>query len=340
LHCDFTNGIDLKKGIMQEQTTEQQSISELDFWRVIGKRKKLIIWLTIVIALTSAVFSLFLPNIYESAAVITTVAEKDTTTSAAMQMLSASGLAAMADVAGLSFPGGQKLNVLESYLKSNVVREKVITRHDLLPILFPKQWDNEKRTWKRSSPGLMTKTVTALSRVVSPNDTAVQKPESDGAPSISDGLRALQPMVTVKSNVKANTLTISVDHRDPKIAADLVAYILDALQDHLSEEKKKNANENRAYLKEQLVRAVDPMTRQKIYSLLSKQIETALMAEVKGNIFTIIDPPRVPDRKVKPNRSQLVMMSIVMSLFIGVFLAFFLEKREQAKVSRQKEQGL
>jgi uncharacterized protein involved in exopolysaccharide biosynthesis len=325
---------------MQEQTTQQQPMPEMDFWRVLGKRKKLVFWLTIITALTTAVFSLFLPNIYEAAAVITTVAEKDTSTSAAMQMLSASGLAAMADVAGMSFPGGQKLNVLESYLKSNVVREKVITKHNLLPILFPRQWDDEKRTWKRSSPGLLTKTVSSLSRAVSPNDPAMQKPAEDGAPTISAGLRVLQPMVTIKSNVKANTLTITVDHRDPRIAAEIVAYILDTLQDHLSEEKKRNANENRDYLKEQLVRAVDPLTRQKIYSLLAKQIETALMAEVKGNIFTVIDPPRVPDRKVKPNRTQLVGMSIVMSLFVGVFLAVFLEKREQARVSLQKEQTL
>ena len=84
--------------------------------------------------------------------------------------------------------------------------------------------------------------------MVAPKDTAMRKSEEDSAPTISDGLRALQRMVTLKSNVKANTLTITVDNRDPRTAANLVAYMLEALQDHLSEEKKKNANENRYYL--------------------------------------------------------------------------------------------
>ena len=312
---------------MQEETEQEEPILLLDYWRAISKRKILILLLTLVTALTTAVYSLYIPNIYEAAAVITTVSERDSSSSAAMQMLGASGLAGLADVAGVSFPGGQKLNVLESYLKSNIVREKVIVKNDLLPVLFPKQWDKEKREWKRHSPGFLRKTLNALSRVVAANDTAMQKPESDRGPTISDGLRALQGMVIVKNNVKANTLTITVDDRDPRMAANMVTYVLDALQDHLSEEKKRSANENRDYLKGQLVKAVDPLTRQKIYSLLSKQIETALMAEVKGNIFTVIDPPRVPDRKVKPHRARLVINSFILSLVIGMFLAVYLEKR-------------
>lgn len=323
--------ITYKKGTMQEQPTEQQPISLLDYWQIVCKRKKLIFWLMFSITLITAVYSLSVPNVYQASAIITTVAEKDTSTSAAMQMLSASGLAGMADVAGLSFPGGQKLNVLESYLKSNVVREKVIIKNNLLPVLFPRQWDEEKRAWKRPSPGLLKQALATVSRVIAPKNTAAQKPEEDGAPTISAGLRVLQGTVTVKSNVKANTLTITVDDRDPTMAANVVTYILDALQDHLSEEKKRNANENRAYLKGQLVKAVDPLTRQKIYSLLSKQIETTLMAEVKGNIFTVIDPPRVPDRKVRPNRAQLVINSFILSLVIGIFLAVYLEKRERVQ---------
>jgi uncharacterized protein involved in exopolysaccharide biosynthesis len=323
---------------MQEQTIQQQTIPPLDFWRVIGKRKKLIFWLTIATALTTAVCSLFMQNIYEAKAVITTVSERDTSSSAAMEMLGASGLGSMADIAGVALPGGQKLILLESYLKSNIVREKVIVKNDLLPVLFRKRWDAEKKEWKQA--GFLTRALRAVSRAIGPDDKTKGRPGGGDNPTVSDGLRLFDKMVTVKSNVKANTLTVIVDYRDPVIAADLVTYILDELQDHVSEEKKRSANENRDFLKGQLVKAVEPITRQKIYSLLSKQIETALMAEVKGNIFNIIDPPRVPDRKVKPERTLLVILSVVISLFIGVYLALFLEKREQFRISRQKKQAM
>jgi uncharacterized protein involved in exopolysaccharide biosynthesis len=270
-----------------------------------------------------------MPNIYQAKAVITTASERDNSPSAALQMLGASGLGGMADIAGISLPGGQKLTMLESYLRSNIVREKAIVKHNLLPVLFSRRWDAEKKEWKQA--GSLARTLSAVERSIKPDDKTTGKPEGDDSPTVSDGLRSLDQIVTVKSNVRANTLTLAVDSRDPKTAAMLVTYLLDALQDHLSEEKKRNANENRDYLKVQLVKAVDPVTRQKIYSLLSKQIETALMAEVKGNIFSIIDPPRVPDRKVSPQRAQLVILSIVASLFVGVFLAFFLEKRKQMR---------
>jgi tyrosine-protein kinase Etk/Wzc len=79
------------------------------------------------------------------------------------------------------------------------------------------------------------------------------------------------------------------------------------------------------------VKAVDPMVRQKIYALLSKQVETALMAEVKGNIFKIIDPPKVPDKKIRPKRALMLILAMIMSMFVGVFLAFFLEYLEKMK---------
>jgi uncharacterized protein involved in exopolysaccharide biosynthesis len=321
---------------MQEQTTQQQTIPPMDIWRVIGKRKKLIFWLIIVTALTTAVCSLFMQNIYEAKAVITTVSERDASSSAAMEMLGASGLGSMADIAGVALPGGQKLILLESYLKSNIVREKVIEKNDLLPVLFAKRWDAEKKAWKPA--GFLTRARRAVSRTIGPDDKTKGKPGGDDSPTVSDALRLLDKMVTVKSNAKANTLTVIVDYRDPVIAADLVTYILNELQDHVSEEKKRSANENRDFLKGQLVKAVEPITRQKIYSLLSKQIEIALMAEVKGNIFNVIDPPRVPDRKVGPQRAQLVILSAVISLFIGMYLALFLEKREQFRISLQKKQ--
>ncbi|MCK9418622.1 MAG: Wzz/FepE/Etk N-terminal domain-containing protein [Nitrospirae bacterium] len=314
---------------MQEQTVRQPPSPSMDYLCIIGKRKKLIIGLVVVSVCATAVISLFMTNIYRASAVITTVSERDSSSSAAMQMLSASGLAGMADIAGVSFPGGQKLNVLESYLKSNIVREKVIVKNGLLPVLFPRRWDAEKKEWKRQSPGFLRRTLNVSSRVVATHDAAVQQSEEQRGPTISDGLRVLQGMITIKSNVKANTLTITVDDRDPRMASNMVACLLEALQDHLSEEKKRSANENRDYLKGQLVKAVDPLTRQKIYSLLSKQIETALMAEVKGNIFTVIDPPRVPDRKVRPNRTRLVINAFILSLILAVFLAVYLEKREK-----------
>jgi uncharacterized protein involved in exopolysaccharide biosynthesis len=57
-----------------------------------------------------------------------------------------------------------------------------------------------------------------------------------------------------------------------------------------------------------------------------------MMAEVKENFaFKVIDPPMVPDKKAKPKRTQMILLSFVVSVFMAVFLAFLMEYHEKAK---------
>ena len=318
---------------MQKQMAQEEEINLLEYWQVLCKRKKLIFRITVITTVAVAVLSLFMTNIYEATAVITTASDQDSSGLGAAGMLSASGLAGLAGMAGISLPGGQNLTELEQFLKSNAVRGEIIANNDLLPVLFYKQWDAEKKEWKKSRLAALGGALTSLVKSVMPKDNATSKLEDDGNPTLWDGLRSFDEMVDIKNNTKANTLTISFDYPDPKIAARIVSDILETLQDHLSEEKKRNAYANKKYLQEQLVKAADPMVRQKIYALLSQQVETALMAEVKGNIFKIIDPPKVPDKKIRPKRALMVILAMIMSLFVGVFLAFFLEYLEKMKAA-------
>jgi len=93
-------------------------------------------------------------------------------------------------------------------------------------------------------------------------------------------------------------------------------------------------------LEEQLQKTADPLIRQKIYNLIAQQLETAMMAEVKENFaFKIIDPPKVPDRKIKPKRALMVVLSFSLALFMGVFIAFFMEYLERIRKRGRGEES-
>ena len=156
-----------------------------------------------------------------------------------------------------------------------------------------------------------------------------------------DGLRALENIVNVKSNIKEKSITIAVQFDDPVIAANIAGYVVAALNDHMSSEAKRVAAVNQKYLEEQLLMTADPLIKQKIYNMIAQQMETTMMAEVKENFsFKVIDPPKVPDRKIKPKRAQMVVLSFVVALFMGVFIVFFLEYLEKIKkVDRPKTEG-
>ena len=71
--------------------------------------------------------------------------------------------------------------------------------------------------------------------------------------------------------------------------------------------------------------------------MIAQQIETSMMAEVKENFaFKILDRPKVPDQKVKPKRSLMVLVSLVASFLLSLFFAVFLEYLEKVKLKNNQ----
>jgi len=179
-----------------------------------------------------------------------------------------------------------------------------------------------------------------LASAIRPSDPKAAHREGDeDTPQLWDALRLLDGIVKINNNIKENTITLTVDYEDPELAAKMAGYFLDTLTEHMSAEAKRVALTNRTYLEEQLQKTADPIIRQKIYDLIAKQLETAMMTEVKENYaFKVIDPPRVSDQKIKPKRALMVVLSFVVALFMGVFIAFFLEYLEKIRNSGQGEE--
>ncbi len=312
----------------QTNQTNDDEINLLDYWRVIWRGKMLIVLIAIFTVFTTAFISLLMPNIYQATAVITPVNPSVGGSSTLAQQF--------AGLPGISLQAPPLSSEIVNLLKSNILREKMIEKFDLLPVLFYKQWDEEKKIWKKGKRGTNlnpTFLVQKLFKKIAPdNPKNIKKPKD--SPEIWDGLRMLNIIVEVRNNVKENTITISVNFSEPVMAAKMVSYFLTTLNDHMTSEAKRVAKTNMKYLEEQVEKTADPFIKQRIYSLIAQQIETSMMAEVKENFaFKVIDPPKEPDRKIKPKRAQMVIISFVVSLFLGIFAVFF---REYIKNPRQR----
>ncbi len=78
----------------------------------------------------------------------------------------------------------------------------------------------------------------------------------------------------------------------------------------------------------------DMLILQKVFELLTQQYELAKIEEAKDEItFQVIDPAIPPEKPVKPRKALNAMLAGVVSLFIGIFLVFFLEYLEKIKSS-------
>ncbi len=321
---------------MTDKTTNQKSVDaidsqdedEIDLLELAGTiwhNRKLIMAIVAFFTLITIVASLFMTNIYTAKAVLKPVSSKD---GGGKLTSLASQFGGLANLAGIAMPGAASSTELVNLLKSNILKKKIIEKHNLLPILFPKQWDDDNKSWKKK--GGVTLNPLALLSKLSPVKSGAKK--EAGVPDTWDGIRALDNIVKINYNMKEDFITIEVNFRDPDMAARIADYFILSLNDHMTFEAKRIANINKQYLENQLHQTSDSLVQHKIYNLIAEKIETSMMAEVKENFaFKVLDPPMAPDQKTKPKRAQMVIIAFMVSLFISVFAVLFMEYIKKIK---------
>ena len=264
-----------------EEQQRYDEISLLDYLKAVSRHKLLIILIVVISVIGTGIVSFRMTPIYEAKAVIIPagVLSRD-------QGATTSFFATQFGIAPPTTPASVEIVNL---LKSNVLREKLLKKYDLLPLFF-----GNGQTQNMTENQL-----------------------------VWQGLRYLQAATIVNFNQKDNLITLSFRYKDPDKAAQIVGYTLSELNNHMASEAKRVADTNKYYLEAQLDKAADPFIKAKIYGLIAQQIETSVMAEVKENFaFKVLDPPRVPDAKIGPKRVQMVEVAFLLSLGVGILAAF------------------
>jgi uncharacterized protein involved in exopolysaccharide biosynthesis len=233
---------------MEIQELPEDEINLLEYWNVIWRRKYLLIALFIVSVTVTMLISFQLPKFFKSETMIITSGSESGGLGAALSALPLAG--AFGGLGGVQTPA-DKIMVI---LKSRSIAEEVINRFDLLKVFYDKAWDQTTGTWK---------------------DPAKH-------PLMEDAVKMLTTNVAKFSKSKEGAITISVEWKDPKLAADIANYYVSALTGFLN---------------------------QKSINVTIQVVDKAIPAE----------------RKSRPKIGQNMILAGVTSMFIGVFIAFFLE---------------
>ncbi len=70
----------------------------------------------------------------------------------------------------------------------------------------------------------------------------------------------------------------------------------------------------------------DAKVQQTLYELLTQQYEMARIQEAKDTAtIQVLDEAKVPERRIRPRRRQIVMTATITAVFLGVLLSFFME---------------
>lgn len=80
----------------------------------------------------------------------------------------------------------------------------------------------------------------------------------------------------------------------------------------------------------------DAKVQETLYGLLTQQYEMARIQEAKDSpTVQVLDVAKVPEKKAKPNRTQIVLLSTFTAAFFAIFLSFFLEYIKKTRIQEK-----
>jgi len=193
---------------------EEDEIDLYELWLVLKKRKKWVWGFTLSFVLIALIYVLIASPVYRTETTLMPLGGKNK---------GLGSLAALASLAGFSIPTSQSGITVEAVLKSRTLREEVIKRLHLLPLLFPDKWDPVKKKWKKE------------------------------APTLYDGQKILKDLMSVSTDRKTGVLTLSVEFKKyPKVAYEIAKETLEVAREILNEKAFTIARRYRIYVGERL----------------------------------------------------------------------------------------
>jgi len=307
---------------------EEDTIDLLDLWNVFWQGKWLIALVVSMSILAAGFLAFFyLPVTYKSEAVLLETRQDRS------DLGGLSGLIGSLPIP-VSLPGSNQTSIL-SFLESRTLKERLITKYNLLPILYKDIWSPDSEKW------------------------LVEKPEQ--TPTLVKALQSkrLDEIFTVSNDKTTGLITINWIDESPSFCKEMLDRVIAELNFFLDNEYISSARKEREFVEQRLALATkdleywerqvpteqttlaritrERLAAQTVYTELRKQLELSRISEAKENIsFKVLDAPFVPEFPFKPKKILIVLLSAVGSFFFAVFLVFFLRFVKNLKARGSK----
>ena len=275
---------------MDSQVMQEEEINILELFRILKKRRRIFLLICLPAVTISIIASLLMTKIYRANAVISYTSEDGSRKLDALSGLS--NLLPSMDISMGNNPGE-----IIKLLESRSLAEEVIKKRKLLPVFFDKK--------KISFFFFQTR---------------------DTEPTMWDGIRFINNNLDIEYDKASDTLEISFDFKDPEIAVDVVNEYIESLNGRLKADTVSRAQNVKKSLERHLENVEDVFLREKIYKMIVSQIEDIALSESNKYLnLKVLDPPKVPDKKIKPKRKLIVGITFLASILLSIFIILFLE---------------
>lgn len=301
---------------------EEREVNLVEIAQILWKKKWILVAFVLIFSATAAFFSLELPNQYQSQAVLAPVLADDERN---MSPLSGQ-LGGLASLAGFSLSSGNvsNANISLEVLKSRILINQFIDKHDLLVDLFAASSWNEKEKEINIDRDIYDTDSKSWVREVSSGKTKT--------PTAWEAYERFSSKLKIHKDEKTGLVTVSLVTVSPKMSANWLSWLIDDLNDYLRKQDVDLARKNLKYLQNQINKTSFSEMKQVFYQLIEQQTKKMMLAEVRDQYaFRVIDPPVVPEDKVGPNRIFITLLGAAMGAIFGVACALYIGFRRRIK---------
>lgn len=315
---------------MQETYSNRHSVEiddEIDLRELIDalfKGKWIIVSVTTFVTIIGVIYSLLLPNIYESKALLVPVSSSSGISRAL------GSYAGIAGLAGISIPSdGDESNSTKAINKLSSLSffEKNILTNIFLPDLMAvKSWD------------FKTNTLVYDETIYDTNSNSWIRDYSYPKNQIPSAQESYNVFITQHLNLsrdnKTGFITISIKHQSPFLAKQWTELVINEVNAFYREKDKLESEKSVSYLNQQISMTNLAQIKQVIAELL--QEETQKLTLIEANqfyVFDYIDPPAVMEQKSEPKRSIISILGALLGLMLGVALVFIKHYAFKEKLS-------
>tara|TARA_A100001011_G_scaffold299389_1_gene312521 strand:+ start:404 stop:1324 length:921 start_codon:yes stop_codon:yes gene_type:complete len=296
-----------------ESSHSHNNIDEIDFkelFKILWDGKLIILSTTGIFALLTILYSLSLPNIYQSNALLNPVEGSG-------QMSNGlGGYSTIANLTGLNLSTTnsdsnaakalKKINTLSFFVENilpNIFLPDLIAVDSWDPainkIIYNKDiYNDELKSWVQNSKTKL----------------AITSPQSAY-------LVFLQNNLVFSSDLETGFITIGIKHQSPYIAKEWTEIVIDQLNDFYRKKDKAEAQISINFLNQQIAQTNFTEIKEVIAQLIqNKTQQLALVESGKFYVFEYLDPPAVMERKSEPRRAMITILGTIIGGFFAVLI--------------------
>ena len=288
-----------EKDIKSRTNDFDNELDLLNFYFILAKGKKIIIYVSIFLFVIGIILSLMLPNIYRSEALLAPVDESSSLFSSAL-----SQYGGIASLAGISLQdqdvGGNSKQAIELMNSLSFFENYMMKKIFLPDLMAVKSWDHKKNKIIYDDNIFQENSNTWVRNFSYPK-TLIPSPQESYEVFKNDHFNIIE-------DLKTGYIRLSIQHRSPSIAKEWVGLIFEDVNEHFRQKDRINSEKAVAYLNDQMAKTSLSEIRQVTASILQKEIQKLTLIEAnKDYVFEYIYPPSIMEEKSAPNRSFIII---------------------------------